>query len=209
MASVLFSTPAPRSAAGSLMIALASEPESSMDREPIQDRPMLPRAPCVERILRDVTGRDERRTARHDIGVECIALFDIRLDEELSAGLEEARDLLEERIAHDEALLVALLPPRIGKVEEDATHRVIGAEARKREAGVLAKDPRAISEAMLREALVADGRPLTPYLETDERGLGCRGGAFEEEAGLGARTDLELDPSAGGERSNVDLFTLG
>ena len=41
---------------------------------------------------------------------------------ELTADLEESCDFVQKEVAHDEALLVTLLPPRIGKVEEYTLH---------------------------------------------------------------------------------------
>jgi hypothetical protein len=131
---------------------------------------------------------------RDDVGIERRTLLDVRLNEELAARLEQPRDLSEEGVAHHEALLVALLPPRVREVEEHAADRMIGTKARKRVAGVFAEDVGTCSKALLREPLVSDGGPFAPDLEADERGLGRGGCALEEKAGLRARADLELDP---------------
>jgi hypothetical protein len=46
---------------------------------------------------------------------------------------------------------------------------------------------------VLGETCVADRRPLAPDLEPDEERLRRDDRAFDEEAGLRTRTDLELD----------------
>ena len=62
-----------------------------------------------------------------------LALLDVGLNEQLAAGSDEPRDLGEEDVAHDEPLLVPLLPPRVREVEVGAAEDSVGREARESE----------------------------------------------------------------------------
>lgn len=178
---------------------------------------MLARAACAERILQNarrsflVAGGLERRMREDDSLVELGPFLDVGLHVELRAGSEEARDVVEEDVAHDETFLVPLLPPWVGEMEERAREARIGTEPREREAHVLAEDTRASGMTVLRETRVADRRPLAANLEPDEERVGGGDCALHEEAGLRARADLELDLAERTlrERAHVDVIAFG
>src|SRR5262249_30279490 len=119
--------------------ALTPYEAKTKDRDPVGDRALLARAARAvgvlgeARALRRVARRSERGRLEDERLVLRRALLHVGLNEELAARLEEARDLDEERVAHDEALLVTLLPPRIRKVQERALERAVGPEAREGE----------------------------------------------------------------------------
>lgn len=172
---------------------------------------MLAWAASPERVLGDVrrsldvAGRHERVARPDDVRIELGALLDVGLNEELTARLEQPSDLRQEDVAHDEALLVPLLPPRIGEVKEHPAHAPGGTEAGQRMPSVLTEDARVGAVPVLGEPLIADGGPLATDLEPDQERFGRRRSAFEKKAGLRPGTNLELDPLAASEEPEVDL----
>ena len=102
---------------------------------------------------------------------------------------------------------MALLPPWIGKMEIDDAHRAARRKARHREERIFGVDASARSEAGFLQPTVDDGRPLSFHLEADEARARLGEGALHQEASA-ARSDLELDPLAGHERSDVDRVAL-
>jgi len=135
-------------------------------------------------------------------------LLDVRLDEQLTVRFEKARDFVEKAGGQDEALLMALLPPRIGEMDEHAAERPIRPKPRKGGPGVLGKDPRTFAEPPPRETPVDHGRPLSADLETEQSGARFGLRSLDEKP-ASARTDLDLDPVAADERSQVDAIALG
>lgn len=186
-----------------------------MHGKAIGDGPMLTRAARAERVFGDacagfqVARRLECTVLADDALVEFGALLDVGLHEELGPGREETGDLGEEDVPHHQALGVLLLPPGVWEVEVDARNDTFGTEARQREPRVLAKDARACTVALLGEALVTDGRPLLANLEADEARSVRRDRALDQEAGLRARTDFELQRCAAHDLPQIDEFTVG
>src|SRR4051794_34280497 len=103
---------------------------------------MLARASRVVRIVRharrwgNVAVRLEMRRSEDLRLVLLGTLFDVGLDVELAARLEQSGDRLEEDVAHDEALGVTLLPPRVGEMKKRALERAGRAEPRERFFGI-------------------------------------------------------------------------
>src|SRR5687768_14548780 len=99
-----------------------------MNRQSVGDRTMLARAPGSERIVRDARRSAVRleRRVRVDRGLVTLgSLLDVRLNEELTARHEHARQMIEQTVAEHEPLLVTLLPPRIRKMHErDRDHTI-------------------------------------------------------------------------------------
>jgi len=141
--------------------------------------------------------------------VELGALLDVGLDVELSAGCEQPSDLVEEHVAHHEALRVALLPPGIGEVEVDTRHRSVRLDARQSAPCVFTEDARSRSVTELGEAGVSDGSPLATDLEPHEPRLWGRQCTLDEEPGLGAGADLELQLRASDHRAEIHGFAVG
>src|SRR6185503_1825301 len=96
-----------------------------------------------------VACRDEGVVAFDHARVKLRPLLDVRLDEELSTSFEQSRHLPEEKFAHDEALVMTLLPPRVREVEEHALHARVGSEPWECEPRVLAEHAGAGAEAVL------------------------------------------------------------
>lgn len=170
---------------------------------------MLARATGVERVLCDtrrawlIAVRHEGGVARHLEVVELRALFDVGLNVELSAADEQARDVVEEDVAHDEALAMPLLPPRVRKVEKGASDGRVWPEPRQREARVFAEHTSTLRMTVLREPGIPDRGPLSSDLETDEQRVGRGERPLDEEAGLRAGPDLELDVAEGSSRERA------
>ena len=136
------------------------------------------------------------------------AIFDVGLNEELAAGLEKAGHLLEQCIAHHEALAMPLLPPRIGKVHEDAPIGRIGREPDQRVRRIFREDAGSRAQTGLGEARVDDGGPLATDLETQKPGARLGLGTLHEKPSAPG-TDLDLDPIALNERAHGDMLPLG
>lgn len=177
--------------------ARAPSHSQPMHRKPIRNGMVLARAARSVRVLReahgarDVPGRLEVGACGELGLVLGGALLDVRLHEQLAAVDEEARDRLDEPSAHDEALGVTLLPPRIGEVNEHRAHRRIRREPLERLACIGVEHARAPAEAGLGQAFIDEGGPFEANFEADEAGVGCGNGALEEKpAAPGA--DLEL-----------------
>jgi hypothetical protein len=185
-----------------------------MDRQPVGDRAMLSRAArsvwilSYVRVVCGFAGRRECLMCRHDSLVELGSLLDVRLDVELAPRTEQPRYLGEKDVAHDEALRMALLPPRIREVEKDACDHAVGTEAGQRLSRVLAEDASSSGVSLLRETSIADRRPLLADLEADEPVVRGRHGALAEKAGLRTRTDLELQLDAGDDAAEIDVIAL-
>ncbi len=178
---------------------------------PIGDGPPLPRATRAVGILRE-TRRAGHVPIDHEPIVECRELFvpgralvDVRLDEQLATGCKQAGDLVEESALYEKTLRVTLLPPRIGEVHEEATHRGVGLETGKREARVLGEDASAPAESTLREPSVHDRSPLAADFQTDESGPRLEGGALCEEPPP-SRPELDLDPFASHDRADCNAI---
>ena len=136
--------------------------------------------------------------------VELGSLENVRLHEELATAFEQTRHLVQEDVAHDETLLVPLLPPRIGEVEERTAHTMIGTETRKRDARIFAEHARTRGMTGLGETRVTDDSPLLSDLEAEQRCLGLGERALDEKARLGSRTDFDLEPCTAHDRRDLD-----
>ena len=157
----------------------------------------------------DIPSRREPITLTDDASVLQSSLFDVRLYVELPTLHEQSLDLCEEDVIHDEPLLMPLLPPGIGEVEEHAPHAAVRPHPWQRDARIFAEHTRARSGADLRQTTIADGRPLTTDLETNQRRARSRLRALEEKAGLWAWSDLELDPIARRKGVKMDAPPFG
>ena len=146
---------------------------------------------------------------RDDAIVELGALLHVGLDVELPRRREQPRHLREEDVAHHQALRVLLFPPGIGEVKKRSRHAADRTEAWEREPCVLAEDASTDGVPLLREAGIADRRPLAPDLEAQERGLGSRDRPLREEPRLRTWPDLELDPRAAHDLTQVDRIAFG
>lgn len=185
-----------------------------MNRQAVGDRAVLARAARGVRILAHlrgacgIAGRRECLMCRDDSLVELGPLFDVGLHVELTSRPEQSRHLGKEDVAHHEALRMALLPPRIGEVEEHTRHAAVGSEPRERLSRVLAEDASSSGMSLLREPRVADRRPLLADLEADETALRRRHGALAEKAGLRTGTDLELQLRAADDAAQIDVIAF-
>ena len=150
--------------------------------------------------------RDSVRDESHVLGDERFIvirpLFDVSLDEQLTVRFKKAGDFVEKAIGQDEALLMALLPPRIGEMDEHAAERPIRPQARKGGPSVLGEHPRTFAEPPLRETLVDHGRPLSADLETEQSGARFGLRSLDEKP-ASTRTDLDFDPVASNQRPQV------
>jgi hypothetical protein len=175
---------------------------------------MFTRAACPIRVVSDlrgtlvVTSGLERLTLGYDRRVELSTLLHVGLDEELAAALEKTRDFGEEEVSHDQALAVSFLPPWIGEVEKDASYGLRRLKTGKRRARVLAKDTCPLADACPRETPIADGRPLSPNFQANERGFPRRLRALDEKPSRRARADLELDEVPAYKSAEVDRLTF-
>jgi len=131
------------------------------------------------------------------------------LQEHVAAGQERARELAQQRLPEHEALLVALLPPRVREMDEDSGEAAVG-EAPHREARIFGEDARTRGEPELAELPVHDGRPLEPHFEADDGQRWIGGEPLEHEAAASG-TYLELDGAAVtlDELARVDLLAFG
>src|SRR5262249_24344896 len=120
------------------------------------------------------------------------ALLDVGLHEQLSGVPEEARDVIHDPATDDEALLVPLLPPRIGEMKVDDLDRRLGNGAREDGARVAVHGAHARAEAGGLQAFIDDRRPLEPDLDAEQPRRRSRGRALEEEAAA-AGADLDLE----------------
>ena len=153
--------------------------------------------------------RHEAGLGRDQGGVLGGAALDVGLDEEGTAGDEHAAQLGEQLGRHHEALRVALLPPRVGKVHEDGTRAGVG-EARKSSAGVFREHAGAVRQAAFTHAIVDDGRPFATNLEAEQEDLRICGQAFEHEAtATGADFNLDRRGSGAHQQAGIDLFAFG
>ena len=95
---------------------------------------MLARTACLVWIVvharraRGIAGGRECLMCRDDSFVQLGSLLDVGLDVQLTSRPQEPCDLREEDVAHHEPLRMALLPPRIGEVQEDARDDAVGTE---------------------------------------------------------------------------------
>jgi hypothetical protein len=147
-------------------------------------------------------------------------LLDVGLHEELPAGLEQARDVVEEVPLDEKALRVSLLPPGIREVDEEPTHRTVGAKTGQRDPRVFGEDTGTRSEPSSRQTPVDDCGPLAANFQPNERRSRLGLGAFDQEP-TSPRAELDLDPvhadearRAGArrvtrERANIDAVALG
>jgi len=168
----------------------------AQDGEPVEQGAPLARASGGEGVLGNARTRDERLERGVSVEERLVAfgsLLDVGLNEHLAARREHARELVEQRRGENEALVVALLPPRIGKVDEHRGHGR-GREARERLARVLGEHSSAPAVTERPQLLVDDGRPLALDLEPDDTNVRVERHTLEHEA-ASARTDLELDGS--------------
>lgn len=183
----------------------------AIDRQAVGDGAVFAGAAGVEGVFGFeawVLG-DEARFGGDEGGVFGGAAFDIGLDEEGAAGDEHAAQLGQEFGGDDEALGVALLPPRVGEVHEDGACAGVG-EAGEGFAGVFREHAGAVSEAAFAHAVVDDGRPFTANFHAEQENFRISGQAFEDEAAAsGADFNLDRRRACADERSRIDLFTFG
>src|SRR5262245_50025410 len=104
---------------------------------------------------------------------------------------------------------MALLPPGIRKVDEDARD-AFRDEARERVAGVFGEHARAASMTAIGEPAVDDARPFSTDLEPDDAKLGVLRQTLEQETAA-TGSDLELDRARARahERARVDRPGIG
>src|SRR6185312_12658532 len=162
------------SASSSGSLESDATPAHAEDGETVGHRAALARAARDVGMVRNsrrigrVAVRSEARVARElrlELGG---ALLDVGLHEELAAPFEQARDVIEQERREHETLLVALLPPRVGEVREEATHARVRHDARERDASVLGEDARALAVAELLQFRVHDRRPFSPDFQAHE-----------------------------------------
>lgn len=138
------------------------------------------------------------------------ALLDIRLHVELAASSQETRHRIEQRGAHHESLVMTLLPPRIGKVNEEGVHRTVGLEALESQLGILREDSAPRAEAMLSEPPIDDRGPFALDLEAHHRELRYDGEPLEQKAAsAGADFDLDAVARALVQRADIDFPLAG
>ena len=82
------------------------------------------------RGARDVAGVDEVGNALDSPFVCARTFFDIRLHEKLAIRFEEPHHVVEERVPYHQALLMTLLPPRVGKAKKDTANGLRRQDAR-------------------------------------------------------------------------------
>jgi hypothetical protein len=186
-----------------------------MDRDGVGDGASFTMASRPIRVFRDAGGvrsvaaRFEGRMSPDLIVVETRALVDVRLDEELAGRTQKAGDLVEERAADDETLLVPFFPPWVGEMQENGVEHGVGSEPRQREAHVVGEHAAAWRDAEAGQAFIDEGGPLAPNFETDHGNIGTRHQAVDDEtAAPGANLELESSPGCD-ERAEVDAVTLG
>jgi hypothetical protein len=95
------------------------------------------------------------------------SLGHVGLDEELPLGQEHAGELAQELRSEDQPLLMALLPPRIGKVQVSDRQGGAG-KPQQCGLGVLGEHASAVRQATLGQTLVDDGRPFASNLEANQ-----------------------------------------
>lgn len=124
--------------------------------------------------------------------VEVGAFFDVGLYEKLPPVPKKARDFVERRRTDDEPLLMALFPPRVGKMEEHGGDLARRLESRQGQSDVIGEDAAPFGEAEPREALVDEGRPFATDFEGDDADVGLGREPFEEKTTApGPHFDLE------------------
>ena len=132
--------------------------------------------------------------------VEIGPLIDVRLDEELPPGGEEARRFVEKRRSDDEPPMVPLLPPRIRKMQIHARDLRGRFESRERQPRVVREHATARREPEAHQPIVHEGGPLAAHFESDDADVGLTLKAFEQKtAAPGADLDFE-PPHRGGEK---------
>jgi hypothetical protein len=182
------------------------------DGQAVGKRAAFARASCRERELGDAGSlpvRNEPHVRFEERFVAGRAFLDVRLHEDFAPRHEHTRDLVEERRTHDETLVMAFLPPGIGKVNEDARH-AFGDEVREGVAGIFGEHAGPASEATIGKPPIDDGRPFSSNLEPHDANARILGETLEHEAAA-TRSDFELDRcvAAPDENPRVDGVFVG
>src|SRR5690606_34249325 len=102
--------------ARAVLEAQLEERQAILQRAPLSRRA---RAKLVAPGIADYRHPNELLAVTKHLLVRGCSFLDVRLNEDLTARRQYARRFLREPIADDQALLVALLPPRIRKVHVD------------------------------------------------------------------------------------------
>ena len=103
---------------------------------------------------------------------------------------------------------MALLPPGIGKVHEDALDGFGRPEPCQRDPCVLGKNARARPKSALSESPIHDRRPLAANLEPNESGALLDLRSLHEKPAA-SRSYLEFYPLAASERTDIDAIAVG
>ena len=158
--------------------------------------------------VRRASSRLEFRVRREQGSIGRAAFFDVGLDEALATGHEQARRLNQPRLGDQQAFLVALLPPWIGEMYEDALHGS-RTQAGQSEPRVLREDPAAVPFAQRAHSAVDERGPLPADLEGNDAALGRRAQPLEQKpAPAGADLQLHGRLTRADQMARVDDFRL-
>jgi len=183
----------------------------AVDGQAVRDCSMFAGAARVVGIFRFETGMlgDEAGLGRDQAGVFGGATFDVGLDEEGAAGDEHSTDLRQEVGRDDQAFGMALLPPRVGEMDEDGASAGVG-KAWEGATGVFGEHTGAARKTAFTHAIVDDRRPFAAYFQAEQEDfrVGCQ--AFiDEAAAAGANFNLDRGGACTNQEPGIDLLAFG
>src|SRR5258708_2131990 len=158
-----------------------------MHRQPVGYRASLARAAHIVWIVGKaratgcIPAGGEPVVKRDELLVRQRALWDVRLQEELAARLQQARNLVENGTAHEEPLVVTPLPPGVGEVDDDTSHTAVRSQSRESGAGVFREHTRPCAEAATCQPTIDHHGPLAADLEPHKHGSWLRHRAIDQE----------------------------